>query len=106
VCTVSEAAIVLQGGAGSKREPFTVHISAVGIKEITFLLDGHKVKTLNSSQAKNGQFSLRIDPRKLGYGAHTLSVTTVMTDAVCPRIARAAVFVRPKPKTITPKFTG
>jgi hypothetical protein len=106
VCAVNESAIVLRGAAGSKREPFTVHISTIGIREIAFLLDGHKVKTLKPGQARYGQFSLRVDPRKLSFGAHTLSAKTVMADPVCPPIARAAVFVRPKPKTITPKFTG
>ena len=105
-CAINEAAIVLSGGTGSKRGPFTVHISSLGIKQITFLLDGKKIKTLKSSQAKGGKFSLRIDPSKLHYGAHTLTVKTVMTDAGCPPVARAAVFVHPHTRVITPKFTG
>jgi hypothetical protein len=106
VCTVNQSAIVLRGGAGSKRRPFRVHISALGIKEITFRLDGHKIKTLKSSQAKKGKFSLRIDPRKLRHGAHRLSARTVSTDAACPPLARSAVFVRPRPAVVKPKFTG
>jgi hypothetical protein len=106
VCAVNESAIVIHGGAGSKRGPFTIHVASLGIKEITFLLDGKKIKTLKSSQAKNGQFSVGIDPRKLHYGAHTLSMKTVMTDPACPAVARAAVFVRPKPQRVPPKFTG
>jgi hypothetical protein len=106
VCAINESAIVLRGGAGSKRRRFKVHISAVGIKEIKFLLDGHKVKTLKSSQAKKGQFSVRIDPRKLRHGAHTLSARAVPTDPACPAIARTAVFVRPRPAVVKPKFTG
>jgi len=105
-CTINEEAIVIHGGSGSKRGPFTIHVPSLGIKEITFKLDGKKVKTLKSSQASNGQFSLKIDPRKLHYGGHTLSITTVMTDAACPKVARAAVFVRPKPQRVPPKFTG
>ena len=105
-CAINESAIVLSGGTGSKRGPFTVHISSLGIKQITFLLDGKKIKTLKSSQAKGGQFSLRIDPSKLHFGAHTLTVRTVMTDAACPPVARAAVFVQPHGRWITPKFTG
>ena len=105
-CAINESAIVLHGGTGSKRGPFTVSISSLGIKQITFLLDGKKIKTLKSSQAKGGQFSLRIDPSKLHYGAHTLTVKTVMTDAGCPPVARAAVFVHPHTRVITPKFTG
>jgi len=105
-CTINESAIVIHGGTGSKRGPFTVTISSLGIKQITFLLDGKKVRTLKSSQAKHNTFSLRIDTSKLHYGAHTLSVRTVMTDPACPAVARAAVFVRPRPRTVSPKFTG
>ena len=105
-CAINELAIVLSGATGSKRGPFTVRIPSLGIKQITFLLDGKKIKTLKSSQAKGGKFSLRIDPSKLHYGAHTLTVRTVMTDAACPPVARAAVFVRPHTPVVTPKFTG
>ncbi len=105
-CAINESAIVLKGGTGSKRGPFTVHITSLGIKQITFLLDGKRIKTLKSSQATGGQFSLRIDPSKLHYGAHTLTVRTVMTDAACSPLARAAVFVRPHTPVVTPKFTG
>ena len=106
VCAVNQSAIVLRGGTGSKRRPFRVHISALGIKEITFLLDGHKIKTLKSSQAKKGQFSLRVNARKLRHGAHTLVAKAVPTDPACPAIARTAVFVRPRPAVVKPKFTG
>jgi len=104
VCVVST--IVLRGGAGSKRRPFTVHISTLGIKEITFLLDGRRVKTAKSSHAKKGVFSLRVDPRKLRYGAHTLSVRAIPIDPACPSTAKTALFVRPRPRMIKPKFTG
>jgi hypothetical protein len=103
---VEEGATVLKGVGGSKRRPFTVHVRSLGIKEITFYVDGRKVKTLKSSQAKNGQFSLRVDPRKLGYGAHKLSAKAVMADPACANIARSGVFVRPHPPVLKPKFTG
>ncbi len=105
-CAINESAIVLHGATGSKRGPFTVYVSSLGIKQITFLVDGKKIKTLKSSQAKDGQFSVRIDPSKLGYGAHHLTVRTVMTDSACPPVARAAVFVKPHGPAVAPKFTG
>ncbi|HTY97807.1 MAG TPA: hypothetical protein VMB91_12250 [Solirubrobacteraceae bacterium] len=105
-CTINESAIVLSGASGSKRGPFTIHISSLGVKQITFLLDGKKLATLKSSQAKKGQFSLKINTSKLRYGAHHLTVRTVMTDAACAPIARAAVFVKPHAPAVTPKFTG
>jgi hypothetical protein len=104
-CSISESAIVLHGASGSKTKPFTVHISALGIKELTFYVDGHKTKTLKAADAKNGVFSIKIDPRKLHYGVHRVSVKAVMTDLACPPIARTAIFVHPKAK-IKPKFTG
>jgi hypothetical protein len=106
VCTVSESSIKLNGASGSKRGLFTVTISALGIQQITFYLDGHKLKTLTSAQAKNGKFTVRIDPRKLRYGAHSVSVKTVMSAAICANIARAGVFVHPHPPVVKPKFTG
>ncbi len=105
-CTLSESLVVLQGGSGAKKSPFTVHISALGIKQISFYLDGHKLKTLTASQAQKGQFNVRIDPAKLHYGAHKVTVTTVMSESVCPAIARSAVFVHPRPAVVKPKFTG
>ena len=32
--------------------------------------------------------------------------TTLMVDATCPPLARAAVFVHPRPPLVKPKFTG
>jgi uncharacterized repeat protein (TIGR01451 family) len=106
VCSISEGSIKLHGASGSKRGPFTVTISALGIKQITFYLDGHKLKTFTSAQAKNGKFTVRIDPRKLRFGAHSVSIKTVMSDANCAKLARAGVFVHPHPPVVKPKFTG
>jgi hypothetical protein len=106
VCSVSEGSIKLHGASGSKRGPFTVTISALGIQQITFYLDNRKLKTFTKAQAKNGQFTIKIDPRKLRFGAHTVSVKTVMSDANCAKLARAGVFVHPRPPFVKPKFTG
>ena len=105
-CTLSESLIVLHGASGAKHSPFTVHIAALGIKQITFYIDGHKYRTLTGAQAKKGQFSVRIDPAKLHYGAHRVSVTTVMSESACAAIARSAVFIHPRAAVVKPKFTG
>ncbi|HTY95535.1 MAG TPA: hypothetical protein VMB91_00730 [Solirubrobacteraceae bacterium] len=105
-CSLSESQIVLHGASGSKHGPFTIHISSLGIKQITFYLDGHKLKTLAAAQARNGQFSVRIDAGKLHYGVHRVSVRTVMSDSLCAAIARAGVFVHARPAAVKPKFTG
>jgi hypothetical protein len=105
-CKVSESSIRLLGASGSRRTPFNVRIPALGIKEITFYLDGHKLRTLKASQAKHGEFSLTINPSKLSYGAHRVSLKTVMGDSACASIARSGVFIHPRAATVTPKFTG
>ena len=106
VCTVNESAIVLKGVAGSKRKPFTAQLSALGIKEVTFYVGGRKLKTLKAADAKNGVFSVKIDPRKYKYGAHKVTVKAVMTEAQCSPVARAATFIRPHSAKVKPVFTG
>jgi uncharacterized repeat protein (TIGR01451 family) len=105
-CGISESSIKLKGAAGSHRSPFKVKISSIGIKEITFYVDGHKLRKLNGTQAKKGYFSVTIDPRKYRFGAHKVSVKVQMSSGLCAKFARSGVFVRAKPAAITPKFTG
>ena len=83
-----------------------MRVPALGIKQITFYLDGHKLQALTAAHADKGVFSVRIDPSGLRYGAHRLSIKTVMTEATCAPIARAAVFVHARPAAVKPKFTG
>ncbi len=106
ICDISESSITLHGASGAKKRPFNVSVPSLGIKEITFYVDGHKLKTLTAAHALKGQFVVTIDPRKYHFGAHKVSIKTVMTNAACARIARTGVFVRAKPAAITPKFTG
>jgi hypothetical protein len=105
-CQLSESAIALVGARGVRRAPFTVTIGSPGIEEITFYLDGRAFRTLTAAQAKGGQYAVRVNPRKLSYGAHTLSVKTVMEDAACAPAVRRSVFVYPHPPDLAPRFTG
>jgi hypothetical protein len=95
-CAISESVSKLRGARGVKRHPFVAGISSIGIEKITFYLDGRKLKTLLARQARRGVFMITINPRKLSYGAHTLSVKTVMKSAACGKIKRSAVFIRPR----------
>ena len=102
-----EAALpVLHGAAGPKRATFTVQISSVGVKQITFYLDGRKLKKLKQSQAKGDRFAIRVNPRGLSYGAHRVKIKALMSDPVCAPVARSSVFVRPHSQRAVPKFTG
>jgi len=100
------AAPVLRGASGAKYGPFTLEVPSRGIKQITFYLDGHKLKTLSQSQAKHGVFTLRVDPRNLSYGAHKLSISTVSSDGNCAHIAASRVFVHARTVHVEPTFTG
>ena len=103
-CTAKPA---LKGVTGPKRRPFKVSVDAAGIAQITFYLDGRRLRTLKSSQAKKGVFTVTIDPRKLAYGRpHKVSFTTVMTNPSCATTASARMFVRPRNERMKPTFTG
>jgi hypothetical protein len=103
-CEASRPA--LHGASGAKHGVFTLQIASKGIKQITFYLDGRRLKAFSQAQARHGQFSLQVDPRKLSYGAHRLSITTVMSNPNCARVALAHVFVHARTERIAPKFTG
>jgi uncharacterized repeat protein (TIGR01451 family) len=96
----------LKGASGPKRGTFTVQASSIGIKQVTFYLDGRKLKTLKQSQAKRGEFTVKINPLKLSFGAHKLLAKTLMSNPNCKAPARASVFVRPLSQRAAPKFTG
>jgi hypothetical protein len=98
---------VLKGVTGPKRRPFKVSVSAAGIARITFYLDGRRLRTLKSSQAKKGVFTITVDPRKLAAGrAHKVSFTTVMSNPGCATTASARMFVRPRNERMKPTFAG
>jgi len=96
----------LHGASGPKRGPFTVQVSSNGIKQITFYLDGRKLKTLKTSQAKGGKFTIRIDPSKLSHRAHTVSFKALSSDSACAKTSRSSTFVHPFTERVAPKFTG
>jgi uncharacterized repeat protein (TIGR01451 family) len=101
-----EASPRMGGISGPQRRPFTVRVSSRGVKRITFYIDGHRVRTLQRSQAKGGQFSIKINPRRLSYGPHRVSFKTVMVNPTCATAASARTFVRPFAARVAPRFTG
>jgi hypothetical protein len=102
-CTASPK---LRGVGGPKRRPFTVHVSSAGVKQVTFYLDGHRLRTMRQAQAKGGQFSVRINPGKLSHGAHRVSFKTTMLNPACATTASVRTFVRPYTARVAPLFTG
>jgi hypothetical protein len=99
-----QSPVVLHGVSAKVRRTLTAHVTALGVKSVTFYLDGRKLKTVTNS--KNHRYSVKVDARKLGYGRHRLSVRATMRNATCARAAAAGSFVKVKPPTIRPKFAG
>jgi hypothetical protein len=97
---------VLHNASGPKLTAFTLKVISRGIQQISFYLDGRKLKTLTQRQAKAGKFAIRIDPRLLSYGAHKVSIKARMSGAGCATVGRSSVFVRPTTQRVVPKFTG
>jgi uncharacterized repeat protein (TIGR01451 family) len=93
VCSIPGGSIALHGAVDHGREPFKVWIGSLGIARITFYLDRRKLKTLTAAQARKGRFWVTINPGKLSYGPHKISVTAVMRDTRCATIVRSGVFV-------------
>ncbi len=103
-CTISRGNAQLTGVGGSERKPFVASVGSFGVKQVTFYLDGHKIATVK--RPKNGKFSVKINPRHLGVGAHHVKAVIKFSDANCAGLTRAAVFVHPRPAIVVPNFTG
>ena len=87
------------------RTSLSVHVTALGVKSVTFYLDGRKLKTV--TKAKNERYSIKVSARALGYGRHRLQVRVQMRNATCATAAAAKAFVKVKATTIRrPQFTG
>jgi hypothetical protein len=96
--------VVLRGLAAKVRTSLSVHVTAVGVKSVTFYLDGRKLATV--TKPKNKRYSIKVSVRRLGYGRHRLQAKVKTRDANCATAAAAAAFVKVRTPTILPKFTG
>ena len=90
--------VVLRGVSAKVRRALTVHVTALGVKSVTFYLDGRKVATV--TKPTNHRYAVKINARKLGYGRHRLTARATMRDAACARAAAAGSFVKVKPPRI------
>ena len=57
----------------------------MGVKSVTFYLDGRKLKTVTKS--KNQRYAIKVSARGLGYGRHRLQVKVAMRNATCATVA-------------------
>jgi hypothetical protein len=97
--------VVLRGLSAKVRTAVSVHVTAIGVKSVTFYLDGRKLKTVTKS--KNQRYAIKVSARGLGYGRHRLQVKVAMRNATCATVAASGAFVKVKPTIIRrPQFTG
>jgi hypothetical protein len=96
----------LKGVTGPKSGSFTVQVPSRGIKQITFYLDNHKLKTMKQSQAKHGKFTIKVNTSKLPYGPHRVSFKAIPANSDCAPLARSSRFVHTASSRKAPKFTG
>ena len=97
--------VTLSGATGCARRPFKARLAAAGASRVTFYLDGRKLRTMATGQARSGRFLIGVDPRKLSYGVHRLTAKITLT---CDhkQIARTLTFVHCHPPVTKPRFTG
>jgi hypothetical protein len=97
--------VVLRGLAAKVRQSLSVHVTALGVKSVTFYLDGRKLKTV--TKAKNQRYAIKVSARGLGYGRHRLEARVKMRNATCSTAAARAAFVKVRPAIVRrPQFTG
>jgi hypothetical protein len=94
---------LLHGVPGIVTNSLSAYVPAVGVKSVTFYLDGHKLETLTKPSQQ--RFSIAIDARTLGYGVHRLRVSVKTAAAGCANEA-AETFIRVQPESLTPTFAG
>ena len=94
----------LTGVIGKVRNSLSAHLTGVGVKSVTFYLDGRRLPTVTNP--KHGRFSITINATRLAYGAHRLVAKATLINRNCARISRAGTFVRVKPAAVLPVFAG
>jgi hypothetical protein len=94
----------LTGVIGKVRNSLSAHLTGLGVKSVTFYLDGRRLLTVTSP--KHGRFSITINATRLTYGAHRLVAKATLINRNCARISRAGTFVRVKAAAVLPVFAG
>jgi hypothetical protein len=94
----------LTGVIGKVRSSLSAHLTGVGVKSVTFYLDGRKLVTV--TKPSHGRFSITINATRLTYGAHRLVAKATLRNGSCARISRAGTFVRVRAAAVLPVFAG
>jgi hypothetical protein len=102
VCPTAQVAV--RGVTETVRNSVSAHIPALGVKRVTFDLDGRKLVTL--TKPSHQRFSVTVDTRKLGFGVHRLTAKVTMLSSSCGHAAVRAEFIHVKPTALPPRFAG
>jgi hypothetical protein len=104
-CVAAAAKVSSISHLGNTRSPFVVRMRASGVARVTFLLDGHVLKTLTKRNARGGYLSIRINPGSLSGGLHRVTARVALSNSACAGVSRSFLFARGHP-VVTPAFTG
>lgn len=83
--------VALRGVFGTRAGTFTVRLTALGVKRVTFYLDGHKLKTV--TKAHGNYFTIAINTTGLSFGMHHLVAKATMKNKNCKTVERKGSFV-------------
>jgi hypothetical protein len=87
--------VSLKGVFGTIAGSFTARLTSLGVKSVTFYLDGHKIATV--TKAHGNYFSITISTKGLSFGMHHLVAKVTMKNKNCRAIAKDASFVHGVP---------
>jgi uncharacterized repeat protein (TIGR01451 family) len=99
----------LKGPGGCVRSSFRVSVKAAGVTNVSFYLDGHRLKTLSARSARRGLLSIVIDASKLKVGAHKLVARFSMAHTASTRatVGSRSITVKRCPAPVKdPRFTA
>ena len=92
----------LRGPSGCVKQAFRARVAGRRIESVTFFMDGKRVKRVTSGNA-----SLRIVPKRIGFGRHRVVALVRFTEASgTPSRRLLLTFRRCARQVVNPQFTG
>jgi len=92
----------LRGPSGCVKQAFRARVNGRRIESVTFFMDGKRVKRVTSGNA-----SLRIVPKRIGFGRHRVVALVRFTEASgTPARRLLLTFRRCARQVVNPQFTG
>jgi hypothetical protein len=70
---------------------FTARLEGIGVKSVTFYLDGHKLSTVTKSH--NHVFTISIGLGSVSYGLHSVKAKATLKNKNCHAVVKQASFV-------------